>query len=289
MHVTGLHLVLTYRCIFECGHCFIWGSSRRSGVFQLEQLDAVLDQAAALGTISELCYEGGETFVYYPILIAAVRHAAARRLRTTVVTNGYWANSVEQARLWLGRLADAGLERIRFIADGRKGSGAAGAHPGVVAAEQLGLVTSVMGSGERGSGGHASTGQAGWPSRCSRQELEQPAESAPRLPWETFTACPYAELISPSHLHVDPFGDLHLCRGLVIGNVFEYPLAELVDSYAPEEHAIIGPLLAGGPAGLVSRYGLQPHPGYADACQLCDHSRALLQSRFPTMNRRVMV
>lgn len=275
MHLTGLHVVLTYQCVFESGHCFIWGNARQSGIFRLEPLDVVLDQAAALGTIGELCYEGGETFVYYPILIAAVRHAAARRLRTAVVTNGYWANSTEQARIWLGRLVDAGLERIIFAPDGRKGTAVdLTTHPGAIVAQQLGLAISVI----TNAGGPPLPGPAGWPAHFCRQRLQQPEPGAPRYPWPTFSACPYTELGNPSHLHVDPSGNLHLCQGLVIGNVFEHSLASLVAGYAPERHALVGPLLAGGPAGLISDYGLDPDARFTDACQLCFYGRALLQA-----------
>lgn len=281
MHLTALHIVLTYQCLFECGHCFIWGSPTESGIFHLDRLDAILDQATALGTIEALCYEGGETFVYYPILIAAVRHAAARRFRTAVITNGYWANSAEQARMWLGRLVDAGLQQIFFVADSRSGAALEMAtHTGLVVAQEMGLATSIIGADARAVGEQSGAGPAGWPQlACGRVALAA-GNSAPRA-WQTFTACPYGELASPGHVHVDPLGDVHLCRGLILGNLFECPLDSLAAHYAPERDPILGPLLAGGPAALVARYGLQPDPVYADPCQLCRHGQALFRSRFP--------
>jgi hypothetical protein len=284
MQLTGLHVVLTYQCVFECGHCFIWGSPKRSGVFHLERLDAVLDQAAALGTVGELCYEGGETFVYYPNLIAAVRHATARRFRTSVVTNGYWANSVEQARMWLGRLTDAGLERVYFMVDSRQ-SGACDmeTHPGLVAAQQMDLLTSVLEPVPSAGVEQPAGAPAGWPPFFCRRAAAEAEPEAPQYAWATFTACPYQELASPSHLHVDPSGDLHVCRELVIGNVFEQSLVELVACYDPQNHPVIGPLLAGGPAALVSHYELEPDADYGDACELCRHGQEMLRSRIPAI------
>jgi hypothetical protein len=279
MQLTRLHLLLTYQCVFECGHCFVWGSPKRGGVFHLERLDAVLDQAVEMGTVSELCYEGGETFVYYPILIAAVRHATARRLVTSVVTNGYWANSAEQARIWLGRLVDAGLDRIYFLANTRSGGVRdMAAHPGVVAAEQLGLATSVIAGGMQAHVDAVPGAITGW-SPFWRHEQHEPETPAPLLPWGTFTACPLEKLTSPDHAYVDPYGDLHLCHGLVIGNLFESSLASLVSRYDPEDHPISGLLLEGGPARLVTRYGLEPESRYEHACQLCRHCQALLFTR----------
>ena len=32
MKLSGLHLLLTCQCTFECDHCFVWGSPWQSGV-----------------------------------------------------------------------------------------------------------------------------------------------------------------------------------------------------------------------------------------------------------------
>ena len=31
MKLTGLHLLLTYQCVLECDHCFVWGSPWQKG------------------------------------------------------------------------------------------------------------------------------------------------------------------------------------------------------------------------------------------------------------------
>ena len=59
------------------------------------------------------------------------------------------------------------------------------------------------------------------------------------------------------------------------------PLAAICASYDPAEHQLPGPLLHGGPAELVGRYGLPHDGGYADACHLCDQARHALRGRFP--------
>ncbi|MCK7505770.1 MAG: hypothetical protein MZV70_17920 [Desulfobacterales bacterium] len=47
-------------------------------------------------------------------------------------------------------------------------------------------------------------------------------------------------------------------RALSIGNLFETPLKEICEKYDADAHPICGPLLAGGPAALVTEYNL-PH------------------------------
>ena len=44
--LNGLHILLTYRCLSACDPCFVWGSPDQNGVFTLESLHRVLDQAA---------------------------------------------------------------------------------------------------------------------------------------------------------------------------------------------------------------------------------------------------
>jgi hypothetical protein len=110
---------------------------------------------------------------------------------------------------------------------------------------------------------------------------EKLAPRAAGLPWEGLSACPHEDLREPGRIHVDPLGNLHLCQGISLGNVFQEPLREICARYDPQTHPIAGPLLAGGPAELVHRYHLPHAAAYADACHLCDSARRSLRPRFP--------
>jgi hypothetical protein len=100
-------------------------------------------------------------------------------------------------------------------------------------------------------------------------------------PWRQFTECPYEDLREPGRVHLDPFGNVHICQGILIGNILRTPLKQICETYDPASHPITGPLLEGGPAGLVRRYDLGHEDGYADACHLCDEARRALRARFP--------
>ena len=41
--------------------------------------------------------------------------------------------------------------------------------------------------------------------------------------WELFTTCPHEDLREPGRSHLDPLGNLHICQGISLGNVFETP------------------------------------------------------------------
>jgi len=76
-------------------------------------------------------------------------------------------------------------------------------------------------------------------------------------------------------------GNIHICQGITLGNLFQTPLRALCEGYDPEQHPITGPLLAGGPAELARHYNLPHKAAYADACHLCYHSREALRPQFP--------
>jgi hypothetical protein len=84
-------------------------------------------------------------------------------------------------------------------------------------------------------------------------------------------------------MHLDPFGNLHLCQGLLIGNLLQTPLTEICAAYEPDVDPIIGYLLRGGPAELTRQTGLQPAETYADACHLCYATRQALRQRYPAL------
>jgi hypothetical protein len=110
---------------------------------------------------------------------------------------------------------------------------------------------------------------------------EKLTTKAARRPWVQFTACPHEDLREPGRVHLDPLGNLHICQGISLGNLFRVPLSEICKTYDADRHPITGPLLEGGPAALVRLYELPHAESYADACHLCYKARQELRQRFP--------
>jgi hypothetical protein len=61
-----------------------------------------------------IAFTGGECFLLGEELDSLIAHAKSYGLATCCVTNGYWASSRQTAERRIGRLAQAGLEEIRF-------------------------------------------------------------------------------------------------------------------------------------------------------------------------------
>ena len=109
------------------------------------------------------------------------------------------------------------------------------------------------------------------------------AGQVPHFPWEQFDACPHEDLREPGRVHVDAWGNLHVCQGISLGNLFETSLQDICAAYDPDAHPICGSLLAGGPAELSRRYQVSVEAVYADACHLCYQTRSALRSQFPSL------
>jgi MoaA/NifB/PqqE/SkfB family radical SAM enzyme len=282
MKLTGLHILLTYQCTYECDHCFVWGSPRQTGTLTLEQIHQILLQAKNAG-VASIYFEGGEPFLYYAILLQAVHQAADMGFSVGIVSNAYWAMSIADAEEWLrpfvGRLADLTVSSDLFHC-----SEALGEKPqnAMVAAKWLGIPTGMISVAQPDAEAAQSHGQIEDESAVMvrGRAVEKLASRATSHPWEGFDSCPHEDLREPGRIHLDPLGNLHLCQGLVIGNLFEKPLRQICEEYDVDTHPICGPLLAGGPAALVSEYNLPHRSDYADACHLCYEARMALRPRF---------
>jgi MoaA/NifB/PqqE/SkfB family radical SAM enzyme len=284
MRLEGLHLLLTYRCLNECDHCFVWGGPRQEGTLTLEALREILRQAKALGRLSWIYFEGGEPFLYFPLLLTGVRTAARLGFRVGLVSNAYWATSQQDAALWLKPMASL-IADLSLSADDYHG-GKEDSRPTVAleAAERLGIPVSLIhiapipSCGE-GAVGKLPPGESGV--MFKGRAAENLAPSVRGYPRETFSECPHEDLACPSRLHIDPYGFVHVCQGISIGNLFQMPLKDICESYDPASHPVLGPLLNGGPAELSRRNGFGKEKLFADACHLCYQTRRALRGRYP--------
>lgn len=252
----------------------------------LQAIRGILQQARSLGTIDWIYFEGGEPFLYYPILLQGVRIAAHLNFRVGIVTSGFWATDLKDALEWLRPFAGL-IQDLSVSQDTYHGSAdsARQVETARAAAEVLRLPLAVISiASPEAAGAAPAVGQLppGESAVMYRgRAAERLADRAARRLWTEFRTCPYEDLRDPGRVHVDPFGNVHLCQGIVLGNLFRTPLRTLCETYDPEAHPIACPLLAGGPAELVRRHGLDADGSYADACHLCYQARRLLRTRFP--------
>lgn len=284
--LSQLHLLMTYQCNYECDHCFVWGGPSQNGTMSDQTIEHILGQAKELGSIEWIYFEGGEAFLYYQKLCSGVQLARELGFKVGIVTNAFWATTHAEALEWLRPFASS-IEDLTVSDDAYHGSKE---DPRLIriarqAAEHLGIPVDFI-----SVAGPETTDVQNLPGQLPTDEakLMFRGRAAEKLvagvklkPWQQFTNCPWEELRNPERVHVDAFGDLHICQGISMGNLLKHPLVDLIRDYDPDTHPIVGPLLAAGPAELVKRYEVPHDLAYADACHLCYASRCRLRDRFP--------
>ncbi len=284
MKLDGLHLLLTYQCTFECDHCFVFGSPWQTGTMTLDVIRKILDQATSAGSVEWIYFEGGEPFLYYQTMLAGVQAATGVGFKVGIVTNSYWATSEEDALLWLkpllGMIGDLTISSDLFHYSEKESQ-----QSKIVThlAEQLNIPVGVICIERPENFGVSTIGQIPPVSASIMYRGRAAVKLASQTtlyPTRLFTSCPHENLEDPGRVHVDPFGNLHICQGIVLGNLLRTPLKEICDSFDPLNHPILGPLLAGGPLLLADQYSVPRSDYYADACHLCYETRKLLRARF---------
>jgi hypothetical protein len=287
--LTGLHFLLTYMCNSECDHCFVYSSPRAQGTFTTNQIRQLLDEAKKIGTIEWIYFEGGEPFLFYPIMLEGIKMARDRGFRVGIVTNAYFATSVEDIKFWLKPLRELGIDDFSVSNDpyhyeNEKDNPAirvqkAALESNLPAAEIHIEEPSI--TGNTGKAQHKGEPVIGGTTMFRGRAVEKLTADLPKKPWKQFNTCPHEELESPSRVHLDVYGNVHICQGISMGNAWETPLAKLVENYDAKSHPICSPLVTGGPALLVKEYQVNCDDQYVDHCHLCYDLRLKLLDKFP--------
>lgn len=285
----SIHFLLTYMCNYECDHCFLYCGPDSKGTFTVTQGERALGEIRKIGTVDSLCFEGGEPFLFFPLMLESIRIASSMGFKTSVETNSYWATSVEDAKLWLEQLREAGLSNIEvsddlYHHDDEEDNPAKKA---IIAAERIGIeVSSICIEKSSVNKIRKSDENKGKPIYIGSPKLRGRAvdkvlEGLHKKPIETFIECPLENLRNPERIHIDVYGNVHICQGLSIGNMWSTPLSVLVKNYRVEDHPICGPLWEGGPALLAKKYNVPHQEKYVDACHFCSVICKYLIDRFP--------
>jgi hypothetical protein len=237
-------------------------------------IEHILAEAMAAATIQWIYFEGGEPFLCYETLCNGVRLARAVGFKTGIVTNAYWATSETEAI------------DLAISDDTYHGSREGARYPEIArgAARQLGIPVETISVAEPEA---AQVAAAAGKLPAGESAVLYRGRAAARLsaravgkPWESLDRCPWEDLRAPERVHVDPYGNLHVCQGISIGNLLRRSLEGILADYDPDGHPIVGPLLAGGPSELARRYELPHRAEYADHCHLCYECRCALRPRF---------
>jgi len=288
LELKGVHFLLTYRCDLECDHCFAWGSPKAKGVFTLDQIRHILTEAKKLGTVNYVSIEGGEPFLYYPVMIKTIREAVNLGFHVEILSNCYWATCPEDAVEWLLPIAEAKDVELSLSSDLYHGESwqTEEAKNAAKAARTLnmkaGIISIKYPNAETSCPSEIEGARVGlWELGYRGRAFSKLTEKASKKPWREFTKCPYEDFTKQERVHVDPLGYVHVCQGISIGNTWQKPFLKIIEEYNPYENPILEPLVRGGPVALVEKFSLPHDEVFADACHLCYAARLLLRNKYP--------
>ena len=112
---TTLSFITTNKCTASCENCCFGCNPQNKDTLSLNDMKKYIDQTIeAYSTVKLLVLTGGECFTLRKDLLEIISYASQKNMITRVVTNAYWATSLEKAYLKLKKLVDRGLYEINI-------------------------------------------------------------------------------------------------------------------------------------------------------------------------------
>lgn len=110
-----LTIIPSHKCTASCDQCCFGCTPNIQHRMSYETIVEYINQAIEnFPTLKALVVSGGECFLLGNDLVKVVKYAASRNLFVRVVSNGYWANTYEDALKRLKPLKEVGLTEINF-------------------------------------------------------------------------------------------------------------------------------------------------------------------------------
>lgn len=308
-HVASL--LFTYRCSIACAHCLFSCSPRQPDRHVgLEEGLAFLRQLRATDRVIHIA--GGEPMLYYEALLALCRAANAEGCAPHFIeTNASWCKDDEIARRRTAELREAGLcgmllsadpyhqrfvpperyERaFRFAVETFGRQNVIGAEPNLAWLVDL----RAIGHNPERLAEYARThpprlvGRAG--EVLGRHFASRPlSDLANDALWHPATPEESCRAEFDPHemweIHIDPYGNIQTCCGIIVGNAHQTPLPEAMAQGFHTMNPLVRMVYERGPFAyleLAQTKGYQPPAeGFAQKCHLCWEVRKFLRRFYP--------
>jgi len=112
-----MNFIITDHCIAACKICCFGCRPQNSNVLDKEIIKNYIDQLAENNPEAKAAFSGGKDLMYRKMLLECMAHAKKRGLSSTLVTNYYFAGTVEKTKNILHELRENGCISIAVIAD----------------------------------------------------------------------------------------------------------------------------------------------------------------------------
>lgn len=279
----------SFKCNSRCRHCLANAGPDRTEELDVDTILRILDEAKKIEEIENVCFSGGEPFLYKDIHKIVEKAGGLFPLGVFMYTNCYWATSIDTAKAILSPLVVAGLRVLFLSADNfhQEFIPIQNVRNAIEAARDLDVVVIVQSTGTPTI---TESDLRGFSSHRARIEPDTsfiPAGRAVgmagiKVPIESLPGCPRCAL-SPT---VVPSGDVYACHlaafriedktdhYMAIGNIHIEPLNEILRR--AQDDPIFRAVTRGGFEKLVNviraaGLGHRLKAEYVDHCDLCTH------------------
>ncbi|MBN1117081.1 MAG: 4Fe-4S cluster-binding domain-containing protein [Bacteroidales bacterium] len=310
LKLTGITWITTYNCNLSCNHCFFETKGEKK-YMNPDMIDLVLKDFPYDKHMFWQHLSGGEIFIDQKKLkeiLKRIRKYFQKNIGLS--TNAYWATEIKKTEQTVSELQKIGVTGIAVSADYYHQQQMPETGPGnlvkVISQSSLKTHTYIMGArlaeGIQGAEKinketelitNRVDGGAGFPV-ASATERSIGKGSAINIPkkrkipqgkcTELNTCLGERSPFNPAMVWIDPYGNVMICYGIVIGNVFQTPFREIVENYNVSAIPILEKLDKEGPKGLFSEaleQGLIVPEEFYDECDLCYQSRKYLRNLYP--------
>lgn len=306
MKLTGITWLTTYNCNLACDHCFF----DTKGEKKYMDPDLVSEALSGLKNTKHMFWQhlsGGEIFLNEEKLFQIIRNIRKHFKKDLgISTNAFWAKDENTTNKKVQQLIDAGISGVALSADyfhqqymdlnGPRNLAKAlkafnltihsyimGARlgEGVLNAEKINKQTEQI--SEKVNGGleipYAKAVERSIGKGCNiniPKKLGVPQGKCTELNTCLGERSPF----NPAMVWIDPYGNVMICYGIVIGNLNQNSLNDIIENYSTKNFPLLNKIAEHGPKALYEEginAGIKMPKSYFDECDLCYQSRALLR------------
>jgi len=114
---SGIAFLYSYKCNFICRHCSVGAGPHHNEVLPVEYVEKALREASDIASIQLVVATGGEPTLFPKHLELLIKTAADFGFVNRLVTNAWWARTLEAARRYVKRWRELGLEELNISFD----------------------------------------------------------------------------------------------------------------------------------------------------------------------------
>lgn len=307
-NITGITWITTYNCNIACDHCF-FDSQGNNKYMDPKLIDAVFKDFIPGENMYWQHLSGGEIFLKPDQLIKILEKINNHfKGNIGISTNGFWATDYEKASSFVKKLINYGVNGIAVSADHFHQKHLSLEGPKnlirIIKSEGINTHSYIMGArlSERVDRSEEINSKSEQIARNTEQGLGVPFALAyersigkgsninvPKrneLPkgkcTEINTCLGNRSPFNPAMVWIDPYGNVMICYGIIIGNVYKESFNNILEKYDTKNLPVIHALAKNGPMALYNLVDKKiTSTRFFDECDLCYLSRKLLRSDYP--------